>query len=52
MVSKTEQLVATSGVMLCEAATLMMVPPLMQAEFLNRSSHGAAPWYEELRSGS
>jgi hypothetical protein len=28
MVSKTEQLVASSGVMLCKAAPMVTVPPL------------------------
>jgi hypothetical protein len=42
-VSKTEQLVAFSGVMLCKAATLVAVLSLQQAEFLNPPAYGAAP---------
>jgi hypothetical protein len=43
MMSKTEQLVASSGVMLGKAGNLVTVPPQQQAKFLNPPARGAAP---------
>jgi hypothetical protein len=51
MMSKTEQLLVISDVMLIKAAPMVMAPP-QHAKSLNRPSQGAASRQTDLRAGS